>query len=93
MRLKAIGFSNGTAQRVLEGSTSIGLDTLDELAARLGVSAWRLVQPTAPGLPAESDKTAEHASVARLLATLSAEEQAAVQVLVVRLAAARQRSR
>lgn len=44
-RLIALGFSNGNAQRVLGGETSIGLDVLGELAKALNVQPWQLCTP------------------------------------------------
>ena len=44
-QVMALGFANGTAQRILDGETSLGLDTLSKLAARLGVEPWQLCVP------------------------------------------------
>lgn len=43
--LIALGLSHGTAQRILEGQTSIGLDVLVQVARGLGVSPWMLLVP------------------------------------------------
>ncbi|MGK2951624.1 MAG: helix-turn-helix domain-containing protein, partial [Thiobacillus sp.] len=48
-RLVAKGIGQGTAQRILEGKTSIGLETLEQLAGVLGVSPWRLILPMSNG--------------------------------------------
>lgn len=93
MRLKALGFSNGTSQRIIEGTTNIGLEVLDELAARLGVSAWRLLQPAALTSPPECPDNGNMGSLARTLATLAPEEQAAVRLVVTRMASGRKRAR
>lgn len=37
------GFKNGTAQRVLEAETSIGVDVLAKLAKGLNVQPWQLL--------------------------------------------------
>lgn len=39
------GFSNGNAQRVLGGETSIGIDLLAQVAAAFGLDAWQLCFP------------------------------------------------
>lgn len=41
--MRKTGFKNGTAQRVLQAETSIGVDLLAELARGLGVEAWQLL--------------------------------------------------
>lgn len=38
-----LGFSNGTAQRIMDASTSIGLDIIDKLAAKFAIEPWRLI--------------------------------------------------
>lgn len=38
-----LGFSNGTAQRIMDGSTSIGLDIIDKLAGKFAIEPWRLI--------------------------------------------------
>lgn len=60
-RLIAKGIANGTAQRLLGGDTSVGLDVLDRLAALFGVPAWRLL---APSMGAEPMQLAELLRVA-----------------------------
>jgi hypothetical protein len=44
-RLMARGFSNGSASRILAGSTSLGVDMVDELGRKLGVEPWLLCVP------------------------------------------------
>ncbi len=44
-RVMALGFSNGTAQRILDDTTSIGVDVLGKLAEALKVQAWQLCVP------------------------------------------------
>lgn len=44
-RLIAAGLSNGNAQRVLKGETSVGLNVLAQLAAALNVEPWQLCVP------------------------------------------------
>lgn len=44
-QLIRLGFANGTAQRILDETTSIGVDILERLASRLGVEAWQLCVP------------------------------------------------
>ena len=44
-RLKSLGVTHGTAQRALDGSTSIGIALLAELAAALDVQPWQLLVP------------------------------------------------
>jgi transcriptional regulator with XRE-family HTH domain len=41
--MRKTGFKNGTAQRVLQAETSIGVDLLTELARGLGVEPWQLL--------------------------------------------------
>lgn len=60
-RLIDKGIPNGTAQRVLGGQTSVGLDVVDRLAHVFNVPAWRLL---APGLGAEPMQLAELLRVA-----------------------------
>ena len=43
--LKLIIRANGTAQRILDDSTSIGLEVLSRLAEALGVEPWQLCVP------------------------------------------------
>lgn len=43
--LIAMGIPNGTAQRILGGKTSIGLDVVEKLAKGLKVSPWVLLVP------------------------------------------------
>lgn len=50
-RLKKLGLTQGTAQRVLEGSTSIGLEILQQLASAFHVKPWHLL---VPGLDVEA---------------------------------------
>jgi hypothetical protein len=38
-----LGIANGTAQRLLAGSTSVGLDLLERVAEKLGVQPWQLL--------------------------------------------------
>lgn len=57
-RLVARGIPNGTAQRVLAGTTSIGLDVLQRVAEALEVEPWQLLVPgidpaALPGLTAD----------------------------------------
>jgi hypothetical protein len=86
MRLKALGFSNGTAQRVIEGSTSVGIDTVEELALRLGVSSWRLLQPKDGELGMKVNITTDVDGIAMLFASLSTDERAAIHLLIKRIA-------
>jgi hypothetical protein len=58
-RLIDLGFPNGTAQRILGGTTSIGVDQLDLLADRLKVEPWQLCLP---GLDPDRRPTLEPAS-------------------------------
>ncbi len=44
-RLIDLGIPNGNAQRVLGGTTSIGLDSLADLATALSVQPWQLCVP------------------------------------------------
>lgn len=58
------GFANGTAQRVLGGETSVGLDVIDKLGAAFGVAPWRLVAPDMGGAaPAGVDQLTPHESM------------------------------
>ena len=41
----SLGFANGTAQRILDEETSIGVETLERLADGLKVQAWQLCVP------------------------------------------------
>lgn len=52
-----MGFANGTAQRILAGDTSFGVDLLARLATRLGVEPWQLLVPNidAENLPELSE--------------------------------------
>lgn len=57
-RLVKRGFALGTAQRVLGGQTSVGLDIVAELAEAFGVQPWQLLTPglqpgSPPGLTAD----------------------------------------
>jgi transcriptional regulator with XRE-family HTH domain len=51
-RLLSKGIPNGTAQRVLAGETSIGVDALEQIAKALNVKPWQLLveglDPKAP---------------------------------------------
>lgn len=42
-KLIRLGVANGTAQRVLGGTTAIGVDVLDSLARKLHVEPWQLL--------------------------------------------------
>jgi hypothetical protein len=44
-RVMALGFSNGTAQRILDSETSIGVDVLEKLADGLKLAPWQLCVP------------------------------------------------
>ena len=44
-RVMALGFSNGTAQRILDSDTSIGVDVLERLADALKLAPWQLCVP------------------------------------------------
>lgn len=44
-KLIDLGIPNGSAQRVLKGETSVGLDVMSELARVLKVSPWQLCVP------------------------------------------------
>jgi len=44
-RLVAKGIPMGTAQRVLDGDTSIGIDKVQEIAEKFGAKAWQLLVP------------------------------------------------
>lgn len=58
------GFPNGTAQRVLGGDTSVGLDVLDRLAGAFGMPAWRLLAPDLGGAaPSSLDQLTPHESM------------------------------
>lgn len=41
--LMKLGFANGTAQRFLEGGTSVGLKLLQRVALSLGLQPWQLL--------------------------------------------------
>lgn len=43
--LLKLGFANGTAQRLLAGTTDYRVGTLDMLAQALGVQSWQLLVP------------------------------------------------
>lgn len=43
--LVQLGFSNGTAQRLMGGETSLGVELLQQLAERLKVEPWQLCVP------------------------------------------------
>jgi len=55
-KLVDLGIPNGTAQRVLGGETSVGLDKIDHVARVLKVEAWQLLSP---GLDPERPPTLE----------------------------------
>lgn len=40
-----LGFANGTAQRILDDTTQVGVDQLERLAAGLRVEPWQLCVP------------------------------------------------
>jgi hypothetical protein len=62
-RLKALGFPHGTAQRILDDTTAIGVNVLGELADKLKVEPWHLL---VPGLdPAHLPTKGEPATVGR----------------------------
>lgn len=42
-RLIQKGFANGTAQRILDKGTSIGIDVIESLATAFGVQPWQLM--------------------------------------------------
>lgn len=44
-KLMRRGFSNGTAQRLLGGETSFGVDLLAEVSAAFGLEPWQLCVP------------------------------------------------
>lgn len=94
-RLMEHGFVNGTAQRILAGETSLGVDLLAKLAGAFRVQPWQLL---VPGI--DPDALPElHAPAARWpfpsidrdqVLSLSGAEAAAVEVgLQVALAAAK----
>jgi hypothetical protein len=47
-RLVALGFSNGTAQRILDPEQDVRLVTLEQLAAKMKVKPWQLLVPEGP---------------------------------------------
>lgn len=51
-RLLQKGFANGTAQRILDDETSIGIDVIEALATAFGVQPWQLMtKGLNPGSP------------------------------------------
>lgn len=44
-KLMKRGFANGTAQRILDAETSLGVDVLERLAKALEVEPWQLCAP------------------------------------------------
>lgn len=63
-RLIDKGFANGTAQRVLGGQTSVGLDVVEKLAAAFDVAPWKLLAPDLGGtVPAGIDQLSPHESM------------------------------
>ena len=58
-RLKNMGVAQGTAQRVLGGETSIGIDVLQQIAELFKLEPWQLLVPgldpaRVPGLTADT---------------------------------------
>lgn len=69
-RLIEAGIKNGTVTRVLKGETSVGLDTLDELAAALKVNPCVLLMGSLDpdDMPVCLPKsTAAHAEAGRIM--------------------------
>lgn len=96
-RLMARGYSNGTAQRILSGETSLGIDLIEQLAATFGVQPWQLLieglDPRSPPLLINSGAAwpfplADQAAYW----SLAPDERAAVQGQLDLLIAQRQRS-
>lgn len=83
-RLIDKGYTNGTAQRILGGETSIGLDIVDRLAATFGVPAWRLLAPNlGRAEPAGLDELTPHEAL--LIGFLRQRGREAVRAELTRL--------
>jgi hypothetical protein len=83
-RLIALGFSNGNAQRLLGGETSIGANLLQQVAEVFEVQPWQLLVPgldpaEPPGLTADSTAWPFPLVDCRAYQALSAVERAYVQ--------------
>jgi transcriptional regulator with XRE-family HTH domain len=92
-RLVAKGIGQGTAQRILEGKTSIGLETLEQLSQVLGISPWRLIQPLNRGTSdqelsdqAEARKPSTASiEITRMLDELPAPERMAIKTILKKM--------
>ena len=82
-RLTSLGVPLGTAQRVLEAKTSIGLEKLSQIATCLGVEPWRLLL-TREGVGSAQSLANAAVSPETLVSTLAAllpEQRSAIQAL------------
>jgi hypothetical protein len=58
-KLMKRGFANGTAQRILDAETSLGIDVLERIAKAFDVEPWQLCAPNLGGsakAPPQPDK-------------------------------------
>ena len=88
-RLVKKGVGQGTAQRILEGKTSVGLETVEQLSDLLGVSPWRLLQPQSlhdkrelNGNEVSTGLSPKSLELARAIDLLPASERAALKTIV-----------
>lgn len=87
-----LGVSNGNAQRVLGGVTSVGLNVVEQVAAALGVQTWQLLTPglgaAAAEVPPPSDVTAALGVIADQLKQMTSSQRAEIAQQMQTLASA-----